>query len=170
MTDEDDFKAISDLNFITAKQMVIICVCIELIIQSFALIIEPTAWWTWQLLGFIVATNLGAVILAVFAQKSADDISKVYGRIFTPEFYYTVKVLTDFRGMIEAEAEKEGRNMNEELEEIAPKVYALTRKYLDARYAQDLVVPPNLDDLGIVVDNLDIEKIDDNELFEDDAE
>ena len=140
-----------------------------MIIQTFALIIEPTSWWTWQLLGFIAATNLGAVILAIFAQKSADDISQVYSRIFTPEFYGTVKLMTDFRGLIEEEAIKDGKNMQGELEDVAPKVYALARKYLDARYAQDLIVPPNLEDLGISVEEVDLEKIDEDTLFQNDA-
>ena len=162
----DDFEAVASVDFVTAKQMIVICLIIEIIVQSFALVIEPTAWWTWQLLGFIVATNLGAVILAIFAQKSADDISKVYKKIFTPDFYYTVKLLTDFRAMIDNEAAKEGRDMHDELGEIAPKLYALARKYLDARYAQDFAIPPNLEDLGITIDeNLDVRTLKDEELF-----
>jgi hypothetical protein len=162
----DDFEAVASVDFVTAKQMIVICLIIEIIVQSVALVIEPTAWWTWQLLGFIVATNLGAVILAIFAQKSADDISKVYKKIFTPDFYYTVKLLTDFRTMIDEEAAKEGKDMHDELGEIAPKLYALARKYLDARYAQDFAIPPNLEDLGITIDeNLDVKTLKDEELF-----
>ena len=162
----DDFEAIAVPDLMTAKQMIMVCIVIEVFIQSFALIVHPTAWWTWQLLGFITATNLGAVILAISAQNSADKIAVVYQNIFTPDFYYTVKLLTDFRTMIDEEAAKEGKDMHDELGEIAPKLYALARKYLDARYAQDFAIPPNLEDLGITIDeNLDVTKLKDEELF-----
>ena len=162
----NDFEAIAVPDLITAKQMVFVVILIEIIIQSFALIVNPTAWWTWQLLGFITATNLGAVILAISAQNSADKIALVYQKVFTPDFYYTVKLLTDFRTMINDEASKEGKDMQDELGEIAPKLYGLARKYLDARYAQDFTMPPNLEDLGIIIDeNLDIENLEDKELF-----
>ena len=72
--------------------MVFLAVTVEIIIQTFALLIHPTEWWTWQLLGFITATNLAAVIMAIFAQKSADNIGKAYRKIFTADFYYTVQV------------------------------------------------------------------------------
>jgi hypothetical protein len=162
----NEFETIAVPDFITAKQMVFIVVVIEILIQSFALLINPTAWWTWQLLGFITATNLGAVILAISAQNSADKIGTVYQKVFTPDFYYTVKLLTDFRAMIDDEAAKEGKDIQDELGEIAPKLYGLARKYLDARYAQDFTIPPNLEELGITIDtNLDIENINDEELF-----
>ena len=162
----DDFEAIAVPDLITAKQMVIVVILIEVIIQTFALLINPTAWWTWQLLGFITATNLGAVILAISAQNSADKIASVYKTVFTPDFYYTVKLLTDFRTMINDEAAKEGKDIQDELGEIAPKLYGLARKYLDARYAQDFILPPNLEDLGITIDeNLDMENLDDKDLF-----
>ena len=162
----DDFEAIAVPDLMTAKQMIMVCIVIEVFIQTFALIVHPTAWWTWQLLGFITATNLGAVILAISAQNSADKIAVVYQNIFTPDFYYTVKLLTDFRTMISDEAEKEGKDMQDELGEIAPKLYGLARKYLDARYAQDFTIPPNLEDLGIIIDeNLDVNNLKDEELF-----
>ena len=102
-------------------------------------------------------------MMAIFAQKSADNIGKAYRKVFTADFYYTVQVLTDFRKVIEAEAEKEGRTLYEEWGDIAPKIYGLGRKYLDARYAQDFVMPPDLEDLGINL--VDIADINDDELF-----
>ena len=57
--------------------MVGIIVAIELVIQSIALLVSPTDWWIWQLLGFITATNLAAVVLAIIAQENlANDIGK----------------------------------------------------------------------------------------------
>jgi hypothetical protein len=67
---------------------------------------------------------------------------------------------------MQAEAEKEGRNMTEEWAELAPKIYGVARKWLDVRYAQDLKIPPDLKDLGIVLEEgFNPESVSDEELF-----
>ena len=96
-----EFTKLAENDFITAKGMIMIALTVEIIVQTFALIIQPTDWWIWQLLGFITATNLGALILGIVAQRSAERISETYRTIFTPDFYFTVKAITDFRKIIE---------------------------------------------------------------------
>jgi len=166
MDEMKEFTDLAEANFITAKGMIIIALTVEIIVQTFALIVHPTDWWTWQLLGFITATNLGALILGIVAQRSAEQLSKTYKQVFTPDFYFTVKTLTDFRKIMQAEAKKEGRNMTEEWAELAPKIYGVARKWLDVRYAQDLKIPPDLKDLGIVLEEgFNPESVSDEELF-----
>ena len=113
---------------------------------------------------FITATNLGALILGIVAQRSAERISETYRTIFTPDFYFTVKAITDFRKIIEDEAKKDGKNMTEEFGDLAPKLYGVARKWLDVRYAQDFQIPPDLEDLGISIEE-NLEDITDDELF-----
>ena len=159
-----EFTNLAENDFITAKGMIMIALTVEIIVQTFALIIQPTDWWIWQLLGFITATNLGALILGIVAQRSAERISETYRTIFTPDFYFTVKAITDFRKIIEDEAEKDGKNMTEEFGDLAPKLYGVARKWLDVRYAQDFQIPPDLEDLGISIKE-NLEDITDDELF-----
>jgi len=159
-----EFTKLAENDFITAKGMIMIALTVEVIVQTFALIIQPTDWWIWQLLGFITATNLGALILGIVAQRSAERISETYRTIFTPDFYFTVKAITDFRKIIEDEAEKDGKNMTEEFGDLAPKLYGVARKWLDVRYAQDFQIPPDLEDLGISIQE-NLEDITDDELF-----
>ena len=159
-----EFTKLAENDFITAKGMIMIALTVEIIVQTFALIIQPTDWWIWQLLGFITATNLGALILGIVAQRSAERISETYRTIFTPDFYFTVKAITDFRKIIEEEAEKDGKNMTEEFGDLAPKLYGVARKWLDVRYAQDFQIPPDLEDLGISIEE-NLEDITDDELF-----
>lgn len=69
MKEEADWERLADPQMISAKYMIMLALFIEVVVQTFALVVQPTAWWTWQLLGFITATNLAAVILAIMAQK-----------------------------------------------------------------------------------------------------
>jgi len=161
-----DFQDLAEADFITTRGMIMIALTVEIIVQTFALVVAPTEWWTWQLLGFITATNLGALILGIVAQRSAEQLSKTYKQVFTSDFYFTVKTLTDFRKVMQAEAAKDGRNMTEEWADLAPKLYGVARKWLDVRYAQDLKLPPDLEDLGIEIDNsFNHESVSDAELF-----
>jgi|TARA_R110000824_G_scaffold369747_3_gene559265 hypothetical protein len=133
MMDEIDWERFSDPTIISARTLILIVGSIALVLQSVALMIQPTEWWTWQLLSFITATNLGAVVLAVLAQNSANDIGKAYKTVFTPSFYKTVNLFSKFQDYFEAEAEKEGRNLDEEIHEIAPKMWSLVRANLDVQ-------------------------------------
>tara|TARA_E500000331_G_C17149470_1_gene666571 strand:+ start:114 stop:602 length:489 start_codon:yes stop_codon:yes gene_type:complete len=144
MTKEADWERLADPQMISARNMVMLAVFIEIIVQTFALIVQPTAWWTWQLLGFITATNLAAVILAIMAQKTANDIGASTKLAFTPSFYKTMTLLSKFQEYFEEEAAKGGRDMNEEMEDIAPKMYGLVRKYLDNKALEAQVMPPDV--------------------------
>ena len=56
---KDSFDDLVTTDFITTRMMIGVLILVEVIIQSFSLIVKPTEWMTWQLLGFITATNLG---------------------------------------------------------------------------------------------------------------
>jgi hypothetical protein len=144
MSDEADWERLADPQMISARYMIMLALFIEVVVQTFALVVQPTAWWTWQLLGFITATNLAAVVLAIMAQKTANDIGRSTKLAFTPSFYKTMTLLSKFQEYFEEEASKEGRDMGEEMEDIAPKLYGLARKYLDNKALDAQVVPPDV--------------------------
>ena len=133
MDNEIDWERFSDPTIISARTLILIVLGIEIVLQSVALAISPTEWWIWQLLGFITATNLGAVVLAVLAQRSANDIGKAYKMVFTPSFYKTVNMFSKFQEYFELEAEKEGRDLDEEIKEVAPKLWSVIRAHLDVK-------------------------------------
>jgi len=141
MEDEIDWDRFSDPTIISARTLVLIIIGIELVLQSVALAVQPTEWLTWQLLGFITATNLGAVVLAVLAQQSANDIGKAYKMVFTPSFYKTVNMFSKFQEYFELEAEKEGRDLDEEIKEVAPKLWGVIRAQLDVKEAVPSLAP-----------------------------
>lgn len=145
MSEEIDWQRLTTPHIVTSKQMVGIIVAIELVIQSIALLVSPTDWWIWQLLGFITATNLAAVVLAIIAQKTANDIGKNTRAAFTPEFYKTITLLSGFHRHFEAEAKAEGRDLDAEVTDLAPKVWSLVRAKIDVDTAETDVAPMSAD-------------------------
>ena len=119
----------------------------------------PTQWWIWQLLGFITATNLGAVILAVIAQKTANDIGKNTRAAFTPEFYKTITLLSSFHRHFEAEAQAEGRDLDAEVADLAPKVWGLVRAKIDVDSVEADVAPMSADMFKDEVTELPLETV-----------
>jgi hypothetical protein len=162
---EDDFEKMTALEFISAKEMIIICLFIEIIVQIFAIMVQPTAWWTWQLLGFIAATNLGAVVLAIFAQRSADKIGAVYRRVFTSDFYETITIMSDIRRSIVEQSEQDDSSFDTDV--IAPEVYKTVREYFETK--QNHIQTPTPELKVPYISHEEVSFINDDELFRDDA-
>ena len=146
MDNEIEWERFSDPTIISARTLILIVLGIEIVLQSVALAISPTEWWIWQLLGFITATNLGAVVLAVLAQRSANNIGKAYKKVFTPSFYKTVNMFSKFQEYFELEAQKEGRDLDEEIKEVAPKLWGVIRAHLDVKEPMASLQPLDKED------------------------
>ena len=144
-------------DFISAKAMVFLACGLALITQTIAQIIEPSAWLNYQMLAFIMSTNLAAVILAIVAQRSAERISDLQRRAFTPEFYRGTSILASFFSKLEQVAEEKGSSIEEKLDDLAPRVH-------DFLLSNDpLSVPPEIDLEPVPEWN------NEDELFNDDA-
>lgn len=135
--DWDEFANTGD--FISAKSMVFLAMGLALITQTIAQIIAPSAWLNYQMLAFIMSTNLAAVILAIVAQRSAERISDLQRRAFTPEFYRGISILASFFSKLEQVAEEKGSSIEDKLDDLAPRVH-------DFLLSNDpLSVPPEID-------------------------
>jgi len=137
----DDWNKLAAHSFITARQMVIVCLVLEVIVGGLFIIIADKfdvamgnfLWWVLQFFGLVVATNLGAVILAIMAQKTANEIGDMYREVFTADFYKTVDSMTTFRSFLIEEAEEDGKTLNDEMRELAQKMYRVMRAELDVK-------------------------------------
>ena len=123
MLSKDEWDEIDQTEFVSVKGMLIIVVLLSIFVQSVAQLFNPSFWINYQLLAFILATNVGAVILAMMAQSSADKISRMYRRAFTPEFYQGLGAITKVFNSLEAQAEANGQDLSKELESLGPRLY-----------------------------------------------
>jgi len=140
MSSKNDWEDFANLNdFISAKAMVFLALGLALITQTIAQVIAPSAWLNYQMLAFIMSTNLAAVILAIVAQRSAERISELQRRAFTPEFYRGTSILALFFSKLEQVAEEKGSSIEDKLDDLAPRVH-------DFLLSNDpLSVPPEID-------------------------
>lgn len=117
-------------RYVSAKTMIIYIACMGIIVQSIALMITPSSWLIWNALGFVVATNLGAVVLAIKAQHSAEEISKKTSMAFNADFYHTFHILTEIKNKFVEVAEKDGKDIETEIDELGEDLYSVVRGYL----------------------------------------
>lgn len=141
MMEDRDWNKVATPALVTAKQMILICLSLEIVIgfvfvllaQRFDIPTNDLIWWVLQIFGVVVSTNLGAVILAVIAQKNVNDLGRVYREVFTADFYQTLHSMSAFRSFVEREAENDGRTFDGEMEDLAVKMYRIARAHIDVK-------------------------------------
>jgi len=140
-----EYNKIVEQEFMTAKQLLITCLSVIVVIQTIPFLVTPTPYMEWLLLGFTAAVSTCAVVGAILVQHNADKLSKIYKGVFNTDFYETIDLFTQVRQIVIAEAEDKGRSIEDELNDIIPKAYSFLLAYLD----KENVIPPSLEDLGI---------------------
>ena len=118
-------------NFVSAKSMFYYIVLIGVVVQSISFMITPSNWLIWNALAFIVATNLGAVILAIKAQSSAERISLQTSQAFNADFYHTIHLLTTFKKRFEEESIKDGGELADEIDSLGGDLYYVAKGYVN---------------------------------------
>ena len=143
--EEDEYTKIAEQNYLTGKQLTIVCLTIIAVIQSIPFLVTQTPEMEWLLLGFTAAVSACAVVGAILVQFNADKLGSVYKKVFNTEFYLTIRLFTQIREIVIKEAAEKNRNVEEELNDIIPKAYAFLRAYLD----KENINPLTLEELGI---------------------
>ena len=139
MSSKSEWNDFNQQDFISAKTMVFLSLGLALITQTIAQVITPSFWLNYQMLAFIMSTNLAAVVLAIVAQRSAERISEMQRKAFTPEFYRGTAILASFFSKLEQISEEKGSSIDEKLDDLAPRVH-------DFLLSNDpLSVPPEID-------------------------
>ena len=113
------WEEVAAQEFITARLMIIILVSLATIIQIpffymasiWGLETFSFMWWMLQFFGFVMATNLGAVILAIIAQDSATKIGEIQTQAFTAEFMEGVETLTKILSVFTQTAQEEDESL-----------------------------------------------------------
>ena len=118
-------------DFITAKRIAIYILCIGAIVQTIGYFMTPTEGLMWNALTFIVATNLGAVLLAIYAQRSADIIRDSYSAAFNGDFYHTLFLISSLKQSVGRSADEEGVSMESEIDALGEDLYGVFKGYLE---------------------------------------
>jgi hypothetical protein len=164
------WEDVANHEFITARLMIVILVSLACAIQIpfiyMASLWELESlsfmWWMLQFFGFVMATNLGAVILAIIAQDSATKVGEIQSQAFTADFMVGIETLTKILGEFNKTATTEGESLHDQIEEFAPQFYRLGLQYLRT-HALPSADPPSLDELGVAQPS---EYNDEEELFD----
>jgi hypothetical protein len=139
------------MKFVTARQMILIMIILECFVQiPFIWIgnqLELSAfsglWWMLQFFGLVMATNIGAVVLAIIAQDSANKIGASQSEAFSIDFMEGIDRLTRVLSVLSATAESNGESLDDQIDELVPEFYELGLAYLKT-HRTPIVQPPNI--------------------------
>jgi len=118
-------------NFITARQIALMIFGIAISVQAIGGMLQPSDWLIWNALTFIVATNLGAVLLAIQAQNSADNIRDMYRSAFDADFYQSLFLFSQLKRTIAENADKKGISLQNEIDSLGINLYEFAEGYLE---------------------------------------
>ncbi len=135
---EEEYEELTSQEFLNAKQLTILSVIVLLVIQTLPLIISPTPFTEWMLLGYTAGVSTCAIVGAILVQHNADKITKLYKQAFNKDFYITIETINEIRQEYEREVE---------LKESLPEILDLLKAWAKAQ--ANPLEPPTKEDLGI---------------------
>tara|TARA_R110000851_G_scaffold47323_1_gene114855 strand:- start:389 stop:844 length:456 start_codon:yes stop_codon:yes gene_type:complete len=135
---EEEYEELTSQEFLNAKQLTILSVIVLLVIQTLPLIISPTPFTEWMLLGYTAGVSTCAIVGAILVQHNADKITKLYKQAFNKDFYMTIETINEIRQEYEREVE---------LKESLPEILDLLKAWAKAQ--ANPLEPPTKEDLGI---------------------
>jgi hypothetical protein len=135
---EEEYEELTSQEFLNAKQLTILSIIVLLVIQTLPLIISPTPFTEWMLLGYTAGVSTCAIVGAILVQHNADKITKLYKQAFNKDFYMTIETINEIRQEYEREVE---------LKESLPEILDLLKAWAKAQ--ANPLEPPTKEDLGI---------------------
>lgn len=145
------WKKLAEMKFVTARQMILIMIILECFIQipfiwiggELGLTRFSGEWWMLQFFGMVMATNIGAVVLAIIAQDSANKIGASQSEAFSTEFMEGMERFTRVLTVLSATAESNGESLDDQIDELIPEFYELGLAYLKT-HRTPIVQPPDI--------------------------
>lgn len=145
------WKNLAEMKFVTARQMILIMIILECFVQipfiwiagQLGLSQFSGEWWMLQFFGLVMATNIGAVVLAIIAQDSANKIGASQSEAFSIDFMEGMERLTRVLSVLSATAEANGESLDDQIDELVPEFYELGLAYLKT-HRTPIVQPPNI--------------------------
>ncbi len=145
------WKNLAEMKFVTARQMILIMIILECFVQipfiwiagQLGLNQFSGEWWMLQFFGLVMATNIGAVVLAIIAQDSANKIGASQSEAFSIDFMEGMERLTRVLSVLSATAEANGESLDDQIDELVPEFYELGLAYLKT-HRTPIVQPPNI--------------------------
>ena len=145
------WEKLSEMKFITVRHMIFIMLILETLIQIPFIWLAPTLgletfsspWWLLQFAGIVMATNIGAVVLAIIAQDAANKIGRSQSEAFTVDFMEGIETLTQIMATLEETASQRGENLSDQITELIPLYDDLGLSYVRT-HTTPAVQPPQI--------------------------
>ena len=114
------------MNFITSKQLIWTVIGLFAVIQAVFLVVRPSDEVQWQILGWVLSTNIAAVFLAIIGNIEVEKARNLSQKIYTAEMIETIGLFTSLKLALD---EASDEDYEDELKEVAPYLLKILRRY-----------------------------------------
>lgn len=118
------------MNFITSKQLIWTVVGLFAAIQIVFLVIRPSNEVQWQILGWVLSTNIAAVLLAIIGNIEVEKARTLSQKIYTAEMIETIGLFTSLKLAMDNASNED---YEDELKEVAPYLLKILRRYTNQK-------------------------------------
>ena len=126
------YDELTSQQYLNAKQLTVLSVFIICLIQLIPILVERTDTLEWMLLGFTAGVSTCAVVGAILVQYNADKIANLYKNAFDKDFYETIHLFTTIKTAIQNQAEEDGIDFSEEVNNLGINSYSFVKGYLES--------------------------------------
>ena len=121
-----EINKLTSMNFITSKQLIWTVIGLFAVIQAVFLVVRPSDEVQWQILGWVLSTNIAAVFLAIIGNIEVEKARNLSQKIYTAEMIETIGLFTSLKLALD---EASDEDYEDELKEVAPYLLKILRRY-----------------------------------------
>ena len=123
----DEHKELARMRYITTNSLIGIVIGLFIVTQITFLVVTPSAEIEWNIAGWILSTNIAAVILTIIGNREVEKARALSQKVYTPEL--TEAVI--FAGKIKTAIDEELGNKDEDLIDIAPDLAIILKRIIE---------------------------------------
>ncbi len=123
----EEHKELAKMRYITTNSLVGIVVGLFVVTQITFLVVTPSEVIEWNIAGWILSTNIAAVILTIIGNREVEKARDLSQKIYTPEL--TEAVI--FAGKLKTAIDTEMSTQDDEIIDVAPALAVIIKRIIE---------------------------------------
>lgn len=123
----EEHKELAKMRYITTNSLVGIVIGLFVVTQITFLVVTPSEVIEWNIAGWILSTNIAAVILTIIGNREVEKARDLSQKIYTPEL--TEAVI--FAGKLKTAIDTEMNSQDDELIDVAPALAVIIKRIIE---------------------------------------
>jgi hypothetical protein len=122
-----EHKELAKMRYITTNSLVGIVIGLFVVTQITFLVVTPSEVIEWNIAGWILSTNIAAVILTIIGNREVEKARALSQKVYTPEL--TEAVI--FAGKLKTAIDAEMSTQDDDIIDVAPALAVIIKRIIE---------------------------------------